>query len=170
MIDDLFVRYKKVKVYPYYIEKAQLIFQKNKKRIFHKSEFCLIDDLDQFSLYPNFGNVYIRKMDNETEYIMRLDQILFHYEQCYSGNCVIWSCKTNDKDSPFRLLTIGRDTFANHFINLNDFIDKHHVTLLTDIIVGLEYNMFSYIFMKYLGKNGKPKRLLIKERFDENGY
>lgn len=169
MIDELFVRYKRIRKEPWYIERSQLILEKDKRNLFHKSEFCLIEDLHKFSLYPNLGNVYIKRGSNEIEYITRLDQMLFNFEHVYHlDNMVTWSCKTTDiQNSQFKLLCIGRDTFANLLINLRDFIDKHNVILLSDIIICLEYDMFNAIFMKYLNKNGRPSRLLIRERFDE---
>ena len=164
--EPLYIRFKLVSTG---WSKGQLILPKDKMRMFHKSAFNLIDDLDTFSFYPNCGNIYMKLSDHASkkcvEKIILLDQLLYSSEPFYSlDKPPKFKLITNDKNGPFRLLTIGTDTFSNLLMNIEDFIKKHHVQLLTDIKIVTSEGCYYDLYFEYI-RDGKPKRVLVREEY-----
>ena len=148
-----------------------LIFPKDIERVIYGDiHLKSIIDSEGFYKYPQIGDVYMRPVkDNDgIETIMNLNLFLYRGIMLLSFEDLgmNWKCIVNDKQGPFRLMTIGKDTFKNLFLNLDEFIDKHCVALLSDIKIKINFEGYIRgLFMKYMGTDGRPKKLLIKEKW-----
>ena len=168
MIDNnVYIRYRMQKN-DNYLTTQTLIFPKDTERVIHGDiNLKAVINLENFYKYPQIGDVYIKPIqDDGIETIMNFNLFLYRRIMLLSLDDLgmNWKCIVNDKQGPFRLMTIGKDTFKNLFLNLDEFIYKHYVKLLTDIKVKISFEGYiEGLFMKYLGKDGKSKKLLIRE-------
>lgn len=147
------------------------IFPKDVQRVIY-GDVNLKDIINSegFYKYPQIGDVYIRPIQNGEGIETIINLNLFLYRRIlllsFDDLGMNWKCIVNEKQSPFRLMTIGKDTFKNLFLNLDEFINKHCVTLLSDIKMKINFEGYvEALFVKYLNKEGKSKKLLIKEKW-----
>lgn len=156
---DLYIR-----LASYYTNPACVRLPKNKPRIFTRESINLFSDIDKFSYYPNYGDLWISKTEGmKIEYILPLNCFLYERSPRIYDRILLYKCKTSDKLSPLYKLTYGTDTFANHLVNIEHFLKQYKIELASDIKIQTSPMFYESLAFDYYGSNNKKRRFSLKE-------